>query len=213
MSSVSRALENELILVQGRATGAAGVGVGSGSQGSGGMGNLCTSRDRPRYDERYLKYVDFHAQVRKVALDPELLHAECEETVRHCRSLSPEGHMPKEELYTITQRFIDGLHCDDPQRLQQIARACNDLCSTYPARPAVSFAEFVPYTLAAIWGHFAAFCKDLGTLCGVLLRFGVVLPRPAPFGGRFAAFCGVWASFCGAVDATACAAALRADRQ
>ena len=51
--------------------------------------------------------------------------------------------------------------------------------------------------LAVIWGHFAAVCNALGSFCGVLLRFGVVLRRPAPLWGRSAAFCAALGSFCG----------------
>ena len=50
---------------------------------------------------------------------------------------------------------------------------------------------------ALIGGRFAAFGINLGSFCGVLQRFGVVLRRSAMIWGRFAAFCINWGSFCG----------------
>ena len=47
-----------------------------------------------------------------------------------------------------------------------------------------------------IWGRFAVFCIDLGSFCGVLHGFGVVLQCSATIWCRFAAFCNDLGPFC-----------------
>lgn len=138
------------------------------------MGSAWTCVDRdypsPRDDAAaYKHYSHLYHWVHSCLRDPQILKRECANAFQSADK-DDRGEMEKDELWRLTQQFMDQCECDSPHAVEAIYGAYSFMSQVHPSVSEIQFFEYMRIVLGVIE-------RDLRDK---VAKFGLRFPEQAP---------------------------------